>query len=107
MFKSPFSFEGRIKRTEYGLSFIMFIVVFLIITVIIGVSKGDADLIGIAYVPMFWFLWAQGSKRCHDIGNDGWCQLIPYYGFWLLFKSGDTGPNKYGDNPKDSPNFSS
>ena len=48
----------------------------------------------------FYFLIAQGAKRCHDRGNTGWYQLIPFYGLWMLFGDGDIGTNNYGANPK-------
>ena len=28
MFKKPFSFDGRIRRTEFGVSFIIFYIIF-------------------------------------------------------------------------------
>lgn len=100
MFKNPFSFDGRIRRTEYGVSIIIYAVIATIINAIIGASNGDAAILGLAYIPMLWFLWAQGAKRCHDVGNSGWWQLIPLYGFWLLFQDGQHGENQYGENPK-------
>ena len=102
MFKNPFSFDGRIRRTEYGLSFIIYIVIAMILNAIIIGSEGEAALLGLAYIPMIWFLWAQGAKRCHDVGNSGWWQLIPFYFFWLIFQEGDPGFNKYGENPKNN-----
>lgn len=51
-------------------------------------------------VPYFWFIWAQGAKRCHDRGNSGWFQIIPFYGLWMLFAEGETGTNEYGNSPK-------
>ena len=112
MFHSPFSFEGRIRRTEYGLSFIIFVAARLITTLIaVGIGVGDGGDIGAAVVisyifliPLLWFLWAQGAKRCHDVGNNGWWQLIPFYGFYLLFADGDLEENEYGHNPKYPPN---
>lgn len=100
MFKNPFSFEGRIRRTEYGLTMIIYVVLATIINLIIEESSGDAGIIGLAYIPMLWVLWAQGAKRCHDVGNSGWWQLIPLYALWLIFQDGQPGVNQYGDNPK-------
>ena len=100
MFKDPFSFDGRIRRTEYGISVIIYAVIALIINLTISESNGDMAIIGLAIIPLLWFLWAQAAKRCHDVGNSGWWQLIPLYGFWLLFQDGEAGRNQYGDNPK-------
>lgn len=100
MFKNPFSFEGRIRRTEYGLTTIIYVVLATVINLIIEESRGDADILGLAYIPMLWVLWAQGAKRCHDVGNSGWWQLIPFYALWLIFQDGQPGANQYGENPK-------
>lgn len=99
MFKNPFSFEGRIRRTEYGVSFIIYLVAAIIInfTMMLGSVAG---IFGLAYIPLIWFLWAQGAKRCHDRGNSGWFQLIPFYSFWMIFADSEVGVNEYGDNPK-------
>lgn len=100
MFKNPFSFEGRIRRTEYGLTLIIYVVLTTIISTIIEESRGDADMLGLALIPMIWIVWAQGAKRCHDVGNSGWWQLIPFYNLWLIFQDGQLGSNEYGKNPK-------
>lgn len=99
MFQNPFSFDGRIRRTEYGVSSIIYVVITYIVNGILAISH-DAAILILAYIPMLWFLWAQGAKRCHDVGSSGWWQLIPFYGFWLLFQDGQPGPNQYGENPK-------
>lgn len=100
MFEKPFSFDGRIRRTEYGISVIIYAVIYVIILGVIESSNGDAAFLGLAFIPMLWFLWAQAAKRCHDVGNSGWWQLIPFYALWLLFQEGNPGQNEYGDNPK-------
>lgn len=100
MFKNPFSFEGRIRRSEYGLSFLIYAILTAIISTIVEESNGDAEFLIIAYIPLLWFEIAQAAKRCHDVGNNGWWQLIPFYGLWLLFEDGQIGSNKYGENPK-------
>jgi uncharacterized membrane protein YhaH (DUF805 family) len=98
MFKNPFSFEGRIRRTEYGLSIIIYAVAERIVSEI-GSEIGGVIIL-ILIIPVIWFLVAQATKRCHDVGNSGWWQLIPLYGLWLVFQDGDHGPNQYGENPK-------
>lgn len=106
MFRNPFSFSGRIRRTEYGLSMIICFVINVFMQGIVGVAaESDAAsasliLYLIMLVPYFWFIWAQGAKRCHDRGNSGWYQIIPFYGLWMLFAEGEIGTNEYGNSPK-------
>jgi uncharacterized membrane protein YhaH (DUF805 family) len=102
MLKNLFSFEGRIRRSEYGISNIVFAVFWLIVRSIV-LSDGGADsliLLVIIVLVGGWFVLAQGAKRCHDIGNSGWYQLIPFYSLLLLFQDGQIGTNQYGNNPK-------
>jgi uncharacterized membrane protein YhaH (DUF805 family) len=99
MFKTPFSFEGRIRRTEYGLSMLFGTFALLVVAAIAG-AVHILPLYYLFLIPYFWFNCAQGAKRCHDLGNSGWWQLIPLYGFWLLFQDGQTRTNEYGENPK-------
>lgn len=104
MFKRPFSFYGRIRRTEYGISFIIYFI-WLVILNDSTRSNNTSEVLKIfllvTYIPMVWFSWAQSCKRCHDRGNSGWYQLIPFYFLVLLFGDGEEGSNYYGDNPKD------
>lgn len=99
MFENSFSFDGRIRRTEYGISVIIYVVIAVVINLIAKANR-DASFVFIFYIPALWFLWAQAAKRCHDVGNSGWWQLIPLYGLWLLFQEGELGQNQYGNNPK-------
>ena len=99
MFNNPFSFDGRIRRSEYGLSFIIYCFAAVVIRLMVA-SNRDLAIFFIGYIPLLWFLWAQGAKRCHDVGNSGWWQLIPFYPLWLIFQDGQAGVNQYGENPK-------
>lgn len=104
MFKHPFSFEGRIRRTEYGISFLIYFFWNAIGQALMqdpDPSLGACLFVLVPLIPMIWFLWAQNCKRCHDRGNSGWYQLIPFYFFVLLFGDGESGSNSYGDNPKE------
>lgn len=102
-FNHPFSFNGRIRRLEYGLSMIIYFVWYIIMQTMMATpdpAPAACIFVLISFIPMVWFLWAQNCKRCHDRGNSGWYQLIPFYFFVLLFGDGDEGTNEYGDNPK-------
>jgi uncharacterized membrane protein YhaH (DUF805 family) len=108
MFKNPFSFDGRIRRTEYGLSFIIFAIAKVITQFIaVGIAgTNSSDMSGaivlsyIFLIPLLWFFLAQGAKRCHDVGKNGWWQIIPFYPIYLIFGEGDKGDNEYGEDPK-------
>ena len=101
MFSSPFSFTGRIRRLEYSISLIIFCIV-VVLTMELLEKRGVGEMFVFIFIfPSLWFLLAQGTKRCHDYGNSGWLQLIPYYNpFALIFASGNIGDNEYGSNPK-------
>lgn len=87
MFKNPFSFNGRIRRSEYGLSFLIYLFGSFFLGFILG-AMGIIEPVILFFfsIPFYWFMFAQGAKRCHDLGNSGWWQLIPFYGFWLLLR---------------------
>ncbi len=99
MFKAPFSFSGRIRRMEYGFSYILYVIVAVAFMFILG-ENDQPLLLFLFLLPAVWFMLAQGAKRCHDLGNSGWFQIIPFYGLWMLFANSEYGTNKYGPNPK-------
>ena len=104
MFKNPFSFQGRIRRTEFGLSLIIYSIAMGIGAVCI-VMLSMATLWGYVLLPFLlfagiWFRLAQSVKRSHDVGYSGWYILIPFYGIYLIFADSQFGANRYGPNPK-------
>lgn len=96
MFFNPFSFEGRIHRLEYGISLVIYgaILTFLQIAAEFG-----AAYLYILIFPAIYFLLAQGTKRCHDLGLNGCWQLIPLYFVVLVFYTGTKELNEYGYPP--------
>jgi uncharacterized membrane protein YhaH (DUF805 family) len=100
MFKNPFSFEGRIRRTEFGISFL---IAWLLSSFVITFAN-EYPILYIFCIPILLFWWAQGAKRCHDIDKIGWYQLIPFFPLILIFEEGNLNTNKYGPNPKKSNN---
>ena len=95
MFKRPFSFHGRIRRKEYWITFL----IYFLWSFFVNIS--NAGTISLLFMlPLYWLSIAQACKRCHDLGHNGWWQLIPFYGLWLLFANSEEGTNEYGNNPK-------
>ena len=106
MFSAPFSFYGRIGRAEFAISYIIYLlwVGASVFVVMQHYSRERLFIIGIIWcvtmLIMYWLMWAQGAKRCHDRGNSGLFQLIPFYFIWMLFAPGDEDANDYGASPK-------
>lgn len=98
MFKNPFSFEGRIQRTEYIISFLVYVVTAGILSQVIDME--GLGIFAVLWIPLFWFIWAQGAKRCHDLNHNGWWQLIPFYFIFLVLEDGLKTKNTYGISPK-------
>jgi len=100
MFKKPFSFEGRIGRTGYCLSYGGYLAILFGMALIFPNTDLSNLLQFILYIPLFWFLLALGAKRCHDLDKIGWFQIIPFYFLWMMFAPGDPGENDFGPSPK-------
>lgn len=100
MFSSIFSFEGRIRRLEYGLSYLAFSLLYGVMIVFWQSFQRFDILFYFYFAILYWFMISQGAKRCHDLGNNGFYQFIPFYGLFMLFKDGIPGSNVYGPNPK-------
>jgi uncharacterized membrane protein YhaH (DUF805 family) len=109
MFAASFSFKGRIRRSEYGISCILgcfYMYAVLLVTGLIVANNRymEVEKVMLIYLalnfPYSWFILAQGTKRCHDRNHSGWYQIIPLYMLWMLFADGDYGRNDYGESPK-------
>ena len=98
--RAAFSFSGRIGRTAYGLSLIICTLLSILILTSILQTKRNTTFLVLLYIPIGWFALAQGAKRCHDLGNSGWFQWIPFYYFIMLLKEGAKEANYYGESPK-------
>jgi uncharacterized membrane protein YhaH (DUF805 family) len=98
MFNNTFSFEGRIGRKEYSISWVIFIAVIFIVNALMQTDE-IATLLVIFLFPLCCFIVTQGVKRCHDLGHSGWYQVIPFYIFVLLLVAGKQEKNKFGNHP--------
>lgn len=94
--KKLFSAKGRCGRLEY---FLTAFVCNLAISVVNLWSK-EFILAAVASIILgivgVWITVCAGARRCHDLGHNGWWQLIPLYGIWLVFAKGQPESNEYG-----------
>ena len=83
MFKNILLSEGRIRRTEYGLTYLGYIIIINSAAFISGYYNFEyVDYLNIAIIiPSYYILIVQEVKRCHDRANSGWYQIIPFYQF--------------------------
>ena len=121
MMQLLFSFDGRIRRTNYwlgalgaGLAYGVLAAICLMLAAMLGRGNGGGlAIIGMLlyFVVLFFALWtglALQIKRWHD-RDKSWVWIfinfIPLVGaIWTLievgFLDGTQGPNKYGPSPK-------
>lgn len=97
--QNPFSFKGRVRRTTY---WVTNIICNIIVYGLDKLTEGGTESLGLLllYFPVCWVYIAVAAKRCHDLGHNGWWQLIPFYSLWLAFQNSQPGDNEYGHNPK-------
>jgi uncharacterized membrane protein YhaH (DUF805 family) len=104
MFRDMEAFEGRIRRTEYALSLMLTVIINVILILfhiqqIAEYGEPSGWLYFIYFIVMAG-MFSQGARRCHDLGNNGWMQLVPFYVLWMIFQEGQAGTNEYGESPK-------
>ncbi|MEM0897537.1 MAG: DUF805 domain-containing protein [Verrucomicrobiota bacterium] len=118
-----FSFQGRIKRSQWWLTVGISLLFVLVMSVPLGLMgdssvealEGDGEMsplmmiwMLILYVFLVWVGLAAAVKRWHDRNKSGWWVLISFVpligGIWALIENGclagrDEG-NRYGPRPE-------
>ncbi|MDR1552949.1 MAG: DUF805 domain-containing protein [Prevotellaceae bacterium] len=106
-----FSKESRITRKKYAYFFmagILYAIVFMAFQILfpdfhlpefIEKNKYSMAIFGILIFSPFLILVAKSVQRCHDLGVNGFYQLIPFFFLFMLFIKGQNCPNRYGKNP--------
>lgn len=99
---NPFTFSGRIRRRTYWIVGVILGFISNILTTMLDASCDDLTIamIFLTIIVLAYVSFANGAKRCHDLGHNGWWQLIPFYSLWLAFQDSEPGTNEYGPNPK-------
>jgi uncharacterized membrane protein YhaH (DUF805 family) len=97
-------FGGRSSRREY---WTFNLVNFLLLACVAFASPTiDTFRVGICLLLYAIPSLAVGVRRLHDLNKSGWWMLLflfPFGGlvlFVFMLLKGDTGPNRYGDNPR-------
>lgn len=114
--KSAFDFNSRARRKEYWMFFLFNMIISIALMLIentTGLSnpeQGFGMISGLYSLAMVIPSLAVCVRRLHDTNKSGWyilISLIPLVGPILLLvrlvKDGDLGENKYGPNPKATP----
>ena len=107
---SIFKFKGRVGRVPYWLVVFSIYVIGLFFFVLEETMRSidvqvensvlstmEPIMFMVLLVLYFYVVLAVGAKRCHDLGHSGWFQMIPFYGFVMLFGAGDRDGNEYGE----------
>ena len=107
------TFSGRAQRAEYWYFFLFYILTFIGLSFIHGITGTFSEEAGIGLLGGLYSLailipsLAVGVRRLHDTGRSGWWLLvgiIPLIGaiVLLIFFVQDSvpGDNLYGSNPK-------
>ena len=111
-------FQGRARRSEYWLFYLLFIVVYAFLLIGAGGlgRNGSAPSVlgaivaligGLAILGLFIPMLAVTVRRLHDTNRSGWwllLSLIPVIGGLVVFVftvlPGTQGPNTFGSDPK-------
>ena len=101
VFENYANFDGRARRKEYWMFFLVNIIISFALGFILGLISPALGLAANVYslavlIPSI----AVAIRRMHDVGKSGWYILIPIYNLILACTEGDKGPNEYGPDPK-------
>ena len=104
---TPLSFNGRFSRRDFLFSSIIGsgLMYGLLESIEFFPSSLSFELSLMSYgclaLLLLWFIYASGTKRCHDLGDQGIFQMVPLYVFWMVLAKGDSGVNQFGRPPRD------
>lgn len=87
-------FDGRARRKEYWMFYLIFIVGYIVLSLI------SSTLALIFYLAHLVPTIAAGVRRMHDTNHSGWWLLFPIVNLIFAVTEGDRGDNKYGPDPK-------
>jgi len=93
--------KGRITGGQFFLWYLPSMLLGAALKVNLAGSPWDG-VIALLYFVSIPVAVIAAIRRSHDLGYSGWFALIcviPFAGWYLVFKKGETGTNKYGPPP--------
>ena len=111
-------FSGRSQRKEYWMFYLLFVIVYAVCLVIMGMGASSIDpvtgeisdgsalasigggFLGLFVLGSFIPSLAVSIRRMHDQDRSGWWILCPIANVVFLFLDGTPGPNRFGPDPK-------
>lgn len=103
MFRNWLLFRGRARRKEYWIICLISGVLYSFFDVISAAAYDSTGMVLMVLLFVMFYVWvlfSANTRRCHDLGHNGFWQFIPFYGLWMAFADSKPGTNKYGNNPK-------
>jgi uncharacterized membrane protein YhaH (DUF805 family) len=107
------TFSGRACRAEYWYFFLMYVLIYVVLSIVDGIagtysSEDGIGALGTVFVlAMLLPSVAVGVRRLHDIDRTGWwllIALVPLVGAIVLLvfavQAGTQGDNQYGPDPR-------
>lgn len=118
VFENYANFSGRARRKEYWYCCLTLFILNMLMQVVSAISSVESSssilVLGLSIVLLLAYMCliipniSLSIRRLHDIGKSGWYLLIgfiPLVGGIILLvwfcREGETGPNKWGPDPKD------
>ncbi|MCQ2202552.1 MAG: DUF805 domain-containing protein [Bacteroidales bacterium] len=118
VFENYANFSGRARRKEYWYFCLTLFILNMLMQVVSAISSVESSssilVLGLSIVLLLAYMCliipniSLSIRRLHDIGKSGWYLLIgfiPLVGGIILLvwfcREGETGPNKWGPDPKD------
>ncbi len=97
-------FGGRASRKEFWMFQLMNFIFSFSLEVLdgaYGISPAEVGsvLVFLYQVAVFVPSVSAAARRLHDCDRSGWWQIVPLVNIIMLCKSGDIGPNRFGDPP--------
>lgn len=106
--RNIFTLKGRLTGGQFFMWYLPSVLLGVVLKSDLAASPWDS-LIALLYLISLPAAVIAAVRRSHDLGRSGWFALItfiPFVGWYLVFKEGQPGENKYGLPPKTQPSAS-